>query len=93
MNYLVVHGTYGKEIEAETPEDAALEAARYCSVYDNIVGIRFRIFPAEFAKEVLVQYEDPEGRLPPSGNEFHRDFGRPQVVDEFVGVAKKGVFG
>lgn len=92
MNYLVVHGAYGKEIEAETSEDAALEAARYCSVYDNIVGIRFRVFPAEFAKEVLVQYEDPIGTLPPNGDEFMRNYGRPKVVEEFREV-EKGKFG
>lgn len=84
MNWIVVYGSRAQEIEARSPQEAVLEAARYLSVWDNIVGATLRVYPAADTVEVLVQYERPNvegepivaGRMP--------DNGRPRVVSEFV---------
>ena len=85
MRYVVVHDRYSCEVEAETIEAAALEAAKMTSVLSVRRGVEMLVYPAESAKIVRVQYKypnatggGPDERLP--------DYGNIAVVEEFQPV-------
>lgn len=85
--YLCVTGHRAETITADTIEQAALLAAKGTSVLDLCVGVEVRVYPAEFAREVKVQYSDPDNKGP---NERSMNYGQAQVVDEFfVGADRK----
>ena len=89
--YLVVKDERCWLAEAETVDDACLEAARTCSVYDNVVGITFDVYPYGFSMRRRVQYSDP--LAPGDMGARMPDYGRPRIVEEFVPIPKAGVFG
>ena len=86
--FLVVNGTSARRVEAETVEEAALEAARTTSVGSLRTGVTFAIYPLDFCQKVRVQYERPaEG----GDHGFGDNLGQLRVVDEFVEVPKLGL--
>lgn len=84
MAFLVVHGKRADRVEAETPEDACLQAARSYSVWDNIAGLTFAVYPLDFHKKVRVQYEYPGE--PVGLHEQMRDYGPIVVRDTLLEV-------
>jgi len=82
--YVVSDGTYSWVVVAETPEDAALGAAPWHSIYRLRHGVKLEVFPLCEAYQFKVQYECPNSADGPY--EFHVDYGRPVIVRDFQKV-------
>ena len=82
--YVVSDGTYSRVVVAETPEDAALGAVPWHSVYGLRQGVKLDVFPLREAHQFRVQYERPNSEDGP--HERLRDYGEPIIVRQFQKV-------
>ena len=82
--YVVSDGTYSRVVVADTPEDAALGAVPWHSVYGLRHGVKLDVFPLREAYQFKVQYERPNSTDGP--HERHRDYGKPVIVRQFQKV-------
>jgi hypothetical protein len=84
VRYLAVYSDRSRVIDADSPQAAALHAARSMP---SVAGLRkgaiISIYPADFLIDVKVQYERPNAEMIPGTDERVGDYGDAVIVDEF----------